>query len=217
MAEGGWDVPIQDSDFLGINTVEPEEQPRLHTERLVSSRSRDSERKISFPERGFRQQQPPPPSGLQLFRGAAAVAIDPFGEIEEDDERKEEWMLDVVEEELVQARNPHPVAPVAGFADRQQLDNTVWKQNAMQTIYLSFVFVITNASEPDTTGCHSVPDRFIVLFRPQFKCRRVVNQNSRASFHGLDSMTEFSNPIFQPSFINPFFFFFVLCFNFFCC
>ena len=77
----------------------------------------------------------------------------------------------------------------------------------MQTIYLSFVFVITNASEPDTTGCHSVPDRFIVLFRPQFKCRRVVNQNSRASFHGLDSMTEFSNPIFQPSFINPFFFF----------
>jgi hypothetical protein len=125
MAEGGWDVPIQDSDFLGINTVAPEEQPRLHTERLVSSRSRDSERKISFPERGFRQQQPPPPSGLQLIRGAAAVAIDPFGEIEEDDEREEEWMLDVVEEELVQARNPHPVAPVAGFADRQQLDNTV--------------------------------------------------------------------------------------------
>lgn len=75
----------------------------------------------------------------------------------------------------------------------------------MQTIYLSFVFVITNASEPDTTGCYSVPDRFIVLFRPQFKCRRVVNQNSRASFHGLDSVTEFSNPIFQPSFIDPFF------------
>ncbi len=122
MAEGGWDVPIEDSEFLGINTVAPEEQPRLHTERLVSSRARESERKISFPERGFRQQQQQPP-GLQIVRAAGHAAVDPFGEIEEDDEREEEWMLDVDEEELVQARNPHPVAPVAGFADRHHLDD----------------------------------------------------------------------------------------------
>ena len=130
MAEGGWDVPIEDSDFLGINTVAPEEQPRLHTERLVSSRTRlarESERKISFPERGFRQQQPPHPPRSQLARaaGPAVVAVDSFGEVEEDGGREEEWMLDVVEEELVQARNPHPVAPVAGFADRHHLDGTV--------------------------------------------------------------------------------------------
>lgn len=139
MAEGGWDVPIEDSDFLGINTVAPEEQPRLHTERLVSSRHvRESERKISFPERGFRhQQQQQQPPGLQLVRAAAAV--DPFGEVEEDDEREEEWMLDVDQEELVQARNPHPVAPVAGFADRHQLDDgTVWEQIAMKK-YICFV------------------------------------------------------------------------------
>lgn len=120
MAEGGWDVPMEESDFLGMNTVAPEEQPRLHTERLVSSRSRDSERKLSFPERGFRQQQQQPPAGMQLVRAA-----DPFGENEEDVEQHEEWRLEIVEEELVQARNPHPVAPIAGFAHRQHLDGVV--------------------------------------------------------------------------------------------
>jgi hypothetical protein len=40
---------------------------------------------------------------------------------------------------LVQARNPHPVAPVAGFADRHQLDDgTVWEQIAMKK-YICFV------------------------------------------------------------------------------
>lgn len=159
MAEGGWDVQMEESDFMGINTVAPEEQPRLHTERLVSSRSRDSERKLSFPERGFRQQQQQPPAGMQLVR-AAAVAADPFGEQEEDVEQ-EEWRLEIAEEELVQARNPHPVAPVVGFADRQHLDGVVRCQNC----FVFFYYFYRNRT------------RDHLIWTTIFKCSRTVGRN----------------------------------------
>ncbi|KZS14041.1 Protein fem-1 B [Daphnia magna] len=153
MAEGGWDVQMEESDFMGINTVAPEEQPRLHTERLVSSRSRDSERKLSFPERGFRQQQQQPPAGMQLVR-AAAVAADPFGEQEEDVEQ-EEWRLEIAEEELVQARNPHPVAPVAGFADRQHLDGVDFLDHRARNEVALLVSAVTNGATPMLMACRN--------------------------------------------------------------
>lgn len=101
MAEGGPRLPMDNDDNV-VNTFPIEGPSRLHTERLASNRSRETERKISFPERGFRQPA-----------GRMAVAPDPFGEHEEDQAAHEERIE--VPEELVQARNPHPVARPAGL------------------------------------------------------------------------------------------------------
>lgn len=111
MAEGGSREPLEES---GCHTVPMEERSRIHTERLVSNRSREAERKISFPERGFR-----PATG----RPAVAVA-DQFGEHEE--EAEAERVIQQQQDELVQARNPHPIAAAeAGFVVRQESDNPV--------------------------------------------------------------------------------------------
>lgn len=130
MAEGGARLLPEDCDeCCSGNTIPVEEQPRLHTERLVSNRSRETERKISFPERGFRPR-PAQPVALE------AVA-DPFGE--QDEEVQAEARIDVEQaEELVQARNPHPAAaapapgPGVGFANRQESNGSVrWRKNVL--------------------------------------------------------------------------------------
>ena len=151
MAEGGARLLPDDCEEC-CSTLQPE-QSRLHTERLVSNRSRETERKISFPERGFRQP-------AQQHVPLEAVVADPFGE---QDEQVQEGLDVVDQEELVQARNLHPVvaaaapaAAAAGFADRQASNGSVrWHK----------FFVSTTGHDVIHPGRHLIDNRKIVNWR----------------------------------------------------
>lgn len=161
MAEGGAPAPAGQS---ACNTVPMEERSRIHTERLVSNRSREAERKISFPERGFRQPAVRPATAT--VAAAAVARADPFGEHEEEAEADERVVAQ--QDELVQARNPHPVAPAAGFAVRQESDDPV-KMLHFQTIgAVSAKYVIVKENHKKkilmVAWLTRIPARYIVHF-----------------------------------------------------